>query len=117
MLRADVVALLQQPSRHGLQRDFDLIFLDPPSFSNSSKMQQTLDIQRDHAMLITHAMGLLKQDGLLIFSTNRRGFKLDPELESLFAIRDITHATVSEDFKRNPKLHLCWEIRHLAGQQ
>ena len=117
MLRADIVALLQQPSRHGLQRDFDLIFLDPPSFSNSSKMQQTLDIQRDHATLITHAMDLLTADGLLMFSTNRRGFKLDPELESLFSIRDITHATVSEDFKRHPKLHLCWEIRHLAGQQ
>jgi 23S rRNA (guanine2445-N2)-methyltransferase / 23S rRNA (guanine2069-N7)-methyltransferase len=117
MLRADIVALLQQPSRHGLQRDFDLIFLDPPSFSNSSKMQQTLDVQRDHATLITDAMGLLTADGLLIFSTNRRGFKLAPELESLFSIRDITHATVSEDFKRHPKLHLCWEIRHLAGQQ
>jgi 23S rRNA (guanine2445-N2)-methyltransferase / 23S rRNA (guanine2069-N7)-methyltransferase len=117
MLRADIVALLQQPSRHGLQRDFDLIFLDPPSFSNSSKMQQTLDVQRDHATLITDAMGLLMADGLLIFSTNRRGFKLAPELENLFSIRDITHATVSEDFKRHPKLHLCWEIRHLAGQQ
>ena len=117
MLRADIVALLQQPSRHGLQRDFDLIFLDPPSFSNSSKMQQTLDVQRDHATLITDAMGLLTADGLLMFSTNRRGFKLDPELESLFSIRDITHATVSEDFKRHPKLHLCWEIRHLAGPQ
>ena len=117
MLRADIVALLQQPSRHGLQRDFDLIFLDPPSFSNSSKMQQTLDVQRDHATLITDAMGLLTADGLLMFSTNRRGFKLAPELESLFSIRDITHATVSEDFKRHPKLHLCWEIRHLAGPQ
>ena len=117
MLRADIVALLQQPSRHGLQRDFDLIFLDPPSFSNSSKMQQTLDVQRDHATLITDAMGLLTEDGLLMFSTNRRGFKLAPELESLFSIRDITHATVSEDFKRHPRLHLCWEIRHLAGQQ
>jgi len=113
MLRADIVALLQQPSRHGLQRDFDLIFLDPPSFSNSTRMQQTLDIQRDHATLISHAMGLLKQDGMLIFSTNRRGFKIAPELDKLFAIRDITHATVSEDFKRNPKLHLCWEIRHM----
>jgi 23S rRNA (guanine2445-N2)-methyltransferase / 23S rRNA (guanine2069-N7)-methyltransferase len=80
-------------------------------------MQQTLDVQRDHATLITDAMGLLTADGLLIFSTNRRGFKLAPELEGLFSIRDITHATVSEDFKRHPKLHLCWEIRHLAGQQ
>ena len=116
LLRADIVALLQHPSRHSLQRDFDLIFLDPPSFSNSSKMQETLDIQRDHASLISRAMDLLLPQGLLLFSSNRRGFKMAAEMEAKFALRDITHATVSEDFKRNPKLHLCWEIRHRGEQ-
>ena len=117
LLRADIVALLQHPSRHSLQRDFDLIFLDPPSFSNSSKMQETLDIQRDHAKLISLAMDLLLPEGLLLFSTNRRGFKMATEVAEKFSVRDITHATVSEDFKRNPKLHLCWEIRHEVEQQ
>ncbi len=116
LLRADVVELLQHPARHELQADFDLIFLDPPSFSNSRKMQQTLDVQRDHADLIQRSMALLKDGGLLLFSTNRRGFKLAPEITASFAVSDITQATVSEDFKRNPKMHQCWEIRHGAKQ-
>ena len=116
LLRADIVELLQRPARYSLQPDFDLIFLDPPSFSNSSKMQQTLDIQRDHAQLIGQAMALLKSDGLLLFSTNRRGFKLAPEVSAGYAVNDITHATIGEDFKRNPKIHRCWEIRHAEGR-
>ena len=115
-LRADIVELLAQPSRFLLQADFDLIFLDPPSFSNSSKMRQTLDIQRDHVDLLRSAMALLKADGLLLFSTNRRGFKLAPELLEAFACTDITRQTIAEDFKRNPKLHLCWEVRHRQAQ-
>ena len=111
-IRADIVELLNHPQRFSLHQEFDLIFLDPPSFSNSSKMQQTLDIQRDHASLIDLAMGLLKPDGLLLFSTNRRGFKVAPEVSETWAVRDITHSTIAEDFKRNPKIHLCWEIRH-----
>ncbi len=117
MLRADIVELLRYPSRHSLQRDFDLIFLDPPSFSNSSKMQDTLDVQRDHANLIGLAMNLLTADGLLLFSTNRRGFKMAPEVGEKYSLRDITPSTVSEDFKRNPRLHLCWEIKHRADDQ
>jgi 23S rRNA (guanine2445-N2)-methyltransferase / 23S rRNA (guanine2069-N7)-methyltransferase len=110
-LRADIVELLAQPSRYSLQADFDLIFLDPPSFSNSSRMQQTLDIQRDHLSLVRQAMDLLRADGLLLFSTNRRGFKLTPEIEQEFEVRDITRTTIDEDFKRNPRIHRCWEIR------
>ncbi|MCP4472443.1 MAG: bifunctional 23S rRNA (guanine(2069)-N(7))-methyltransferase RlmK/23S rRNA (guanine(2445)-N(2))-methyltransferase RlmL [Gammaproteobacteria bacterium] len=111
-IRADIVELLNHPHRFSLQREFDLIFLDPPSFSNSSKMRETLDIQRDHASLIGLAMDLLKSDGLLLFSTNRRGFKLAREIDETCAVRDITHSTIAEDFRRNPKIHLCWEIRH-----
>jgi 23S rRNA (guanine2445-N2)-methyltransferase / 23S rRNA (guanine2069-N7)-methyltransferase len=110
-LRADIVELLAQPSRFSLQADFDLIFLDPPSFSNSSRMQQTLDIQRDHLSLVRQAMDLLRADGLLLFSTNRRGFKLTPEIEQEFDVQDITRTTLDEDFKRNPRIHRCWEIR------
>lgn len=114
-LRADIVELLKDPSRFPLKPHYDLIFFDPPSFSNSSKMQQTLDIQRDHAPLITQAMQLLAADGLLLFSTNRRGFKLDVDLGSSFDIEEISRATIPEDFKRNPKIHRCWEFRHLHG--
>jgi len=111
-LRADIIDLLAQPSRYSLQDDFDLIFLDPPSFSNSSRMQQTLDIQRDQSDLVRQAMELLRPGGLLLFSTNRRGFRLAPEIEQEFDVRDITRTTIDEDFKRNAKIHRCWEVRH-----
>jgi 23S rRNA (guanine2445-N2)-methyltransferase / 23S rRNA (guanine2069-N7)-methyltransferase len=111
-LRADIVELLNKPERFALQQAYDLIFFDPPSFSNSSKMQQTLDIQRDHEDLIRLAMNLLARDGLLLFSTNRRGFKLAEATQQSYSALDITHSTIAEDFKRNPKIHRCWEIRH-----
>jgi 23S rRNA (guanine2445-N2)-methyltransferase / 23S rRNA (guanine2069-N7)-methyltransferase len=111
-LRADIVELLNKPEQFALQQAYDLIFFDPPSFSNSSKMQQTLDIQRDHEDLIRLAMNLLARDGLLLFSTNRRGFKLAEATQQSFSAVDITHSTIAEDFKRNPKIHRCWEIRH-----
>jgi len=111
-LRADIVELLSKPERFALQQAYDLIFFDPPSFSNSKKMQQTLDIQRDHEDLIKLAMNLLARDGLLLFSTNRRGFKLAEATQQSYSTLDITHSTITEDFKRNPKIHRCWEIRH-----
>ena len=111
-LRAEIIELLRNPARFSLTNEYDLIFFDPPSFSNSSKMQQTLDIQRDHAELIGQAMRLLARDGLLLFSTNRRGFKLADEIGRDFDARDISQATIPVDFRRNPKIHRCWEIRH-----
>jgi 23S rRNA (guanine2445-N2)-methyltransferase / 23S rRNA (guanine2069-N7)-methyltransferase len=111
-LRADIVELLNKPDRFALQQHYDLIFFDPPSFSNSSKMQQTLDIQRDHQDLIGLAMKLLARDGLLLFSTNRRGFKLADSIQQSYDAVDVTRSTIAEDFKRNPKIHRCWEIRH-----
>ena len=111
-LRADIVELLANPDRFSLLRNHDVIFLDPPSFSNSSSMQQTLDIQRDHEQLISLAMNLMARDGLLLFSTNRRGFKLADGIQQTFEARDISPSTVPEDFKRNPKIHRCWEIRY-----
>lgn len=109
--RADIVELLKDPARFSLQADYDLIFLDPPSFSNSSKMQQSLDVQRDHQELIRLSMQLLAPSGLLLFSTNRRGFKMASEIEHQFDTRDISRATIAEDYKRNPKIHRCWELR------
>ena len=111
-LRADVIELLQNPSRFGIEMLFDIIFLDPPSFSNSKKMQQTLDVQRDHADMIEQSMKLLNKNGLLLFSTNKKGFKLSDSTSSQYAVNDITRETISEDFKRRPGIHRCWEIRH-----
>jgi 23S rRNA (guanine2445-N2)-methyltransferase / 23S rRNA (guanine2069-N7)-methyltransferase len=111
-LRADVIELLQNPSRFGIDMFFDLIFLDPPSFSNSKKMQQTLDIQRDHTDMIEQSMKLLNKNGLLLFSTNKKGFKLSDSLSSQYVVNDITRETIPEDFKRRPGIHRCWEVRH-----
>ena len=95
-----------------LTRDkFDVIFLDPPSFSNSKRMEGVLDIQRDHVFLIKDCMRLLKNDGVLYFSTNLSSFKLSSEVSQLFALTDITAKTIDLDFKRNQSIHRCYEIR------
>ncbi len=95
---------------------FDVIFLDPPSFSNSKKMDDTLDIQRDHVSLINSAMRLLNPTGCLYFSTNLRQFKLDEQLQQRYTIEDISQQTIDQDFKRNSKIHQCYIIKmpHLS---
>lgn len=89
---------------------FEVIFLDPPSFSNSKSMESTLDIQRDHFELIDHALKLLSANGTLYFSTNLRKFKLDPEITSKYNVEDISLKTIDKDFKRNFKIHYCFKI-------
>lgn len=90
---------------------FDLIFMDPPTFSNSARMAGVLDIQKDHGRLIRQAMQRLTSEGLLIFSTNFRRFKLDEDLEEEFAIEEVTRDTLDRDFQRNARIHRCWQVR------
>jgi 23S rRNA (guanine2445-N2)-methyltransferase / 23S rRNA (guanine2069-N7)-methyltransferase len=95
---------------------YDLILLDPPSFSNSKRMEGSFDVQRDHAELVRAAMGVLREEGVLYFSNNRRGFKLDPEIAADFLCEDISAATLDPDFRRSTKIHRCWRItRRAAG--
>lgn len=89
---------------------FDVIFLDPPSFSNSKRMDDTLDIQRDHLILIQAAMRLLNPGGILYFSTNFRQFKLDPKVGERYVVQDISAQTIDQDFKRDAKIHYCFKI-------
>lgn len=89
---------------------FDVIFLDPPSFSNSKRMTETLDIQRDHEALIQTTMRLLNTDGILYFSTNFRQFKLSTNLTAQFNVNDISASTIDLDFKRNQRIHQCFKI-------
>ncbi len=91
---------------------FDMIFLDPPSFSNSKRMEGVLDIQRDHIDLINNAMGLLNKGGVLIFSTNLRKFKFDEDALSSFELVDISRSSIDKDFERNTKIHQCWHIKY-----
>ena len=90
---------------------FDLIFLDPPTFSNSKRMEGVLDIGRDHASLIDACARLLAPGGLIVFSTNAQRFRLAPELPERYLISDISAATLPVDFARNPRIHRCYEVR------
>ena len=89
---------------------FDLIFLDPPTFSNSKRMQGVLDVQRDHPELIELCMRLLAPGGLLLFSTNAQRFRADPVVEQRWQVTDISAQTLPFDFERNPRIHRCFEI-------
>ncbi|TDR78285.1 class I SAM-dependent methyltransferase [Paludibacterium purpuratum] len=109
-VRSDVFQYLS--AAIALRKTFDLIVMDPPSFSNSKKMSDTLDVQRDHSWLIEQAMKLLSPDGVLYFSNNLRSFELDGKLPLLYQVLDISAQSVPEDF-RNKKIHQCFQIRHL----
>ena len=106
--RADVLRWLSRPPR-GVGR-FEVIFLDPPSFSTSKRMEGTLDIQRDHVQLIEQAGHLLDNGGVLFFSTNLRRFRLDPVVVQAWKVTDLTAATLPPDFARNRRIHQVWRL-------
>ncbi len=89
---------------------YDLIFLDPPTFSNSKRLAETFDLQRDHVDLIRQTLRVLAPDGVLIFSTNARKFRLDAAALADLRIEDWSRRTLPPDFARNPKIHQCWHL-------
>jgi 23S rRNA G2445 N2-methylase RlmL/23S rRNA G2069 N7-methylase RlmK/C1962 C5-methylase RlmI len=109
LVQADCREWLQESVAHTAR--YDLIFLDPPTFSNSKRMEGVLDIERDHGSLVHACAKLLAPGGLLVFSTNAQRFKLDDALAAPYDIRDISAATLPRDFERNPRIHRCFEIR------
>ena len=116
-LNSRVHQLVRADCRQWLQdcrECYDLILLDPPSFSNSSRMEGTLDTQRDHAELIREGMRVLAPGGTLIFSTNLRRFRLDPTMAESFAVEDRTAWSIPKDFQRNQRVHQCWFVRPRA---
>ncbi len=92
------------------KKRYGLIFLDPPSFSNSARMDNSFDVQRDHATLLNAAVRLLAPNGILIFSNNLRSFKMNHAALTGLRIEDITRSTIPDDFARNPRIHNCWKI-------
>ncbi|MGN0075919.1 MAG: bifunctional 23S rRNA (guanine(2069)-N(7))-methyltransferase RlmK/23S rRNA (guanine(2445)-N(2))-methyltransferase RlmL [Parafannyhessea sp.] len=113
-VQADVLAWVQE-QRHSKNR-WDLVFCDVPTFSNSSRMRGSWDVQRDHAELIIGISRLLTRNGSAIFSCNLRGFK--PDVDKLaragVSLEDITAETIPEDFQRNAKIHHCYIVRRTA---
>lgn len=105
LVQADVLEWL----RHD-RGTYDLIFVDPPTFSNS-KRAEDFDVQRDHAQLLALCGERLAPDGLVLFSNNSRRFILDVGLQQAFEVREITAATIPFDFARSPRIHRCYELR------
>jgi 23S rRNA (cytosine1962-C5)-methyltransferase len=117
VLRADVFAWLRDAVsafEAGDRDAFDLIVLDPPTFSNSKAMLGVLDIQRDHPWLLRQCLALLAPGGELYFSTNQRTFVLDELVQTRARFDEISAKTVPPDF-RDRRIHRCWHVRHLEG--
>jgi 23S rRNA (cytosine1962-C5)-methyltransferase len=108
-LQDDVLSFL----KNDLPRNaYDVIFLDPPTFSNSKRMQQVLDIEKDHGWMIEECLKALKREGVLLFSTNKRKFKLEPRLQALANVKETTRNSIPQDF-HDQQIHTSFEIRKL----
>ena len=105
-VRADVRQWLSED-----QRRYDLIMVDPPSFSNSSGLPD-FDVQADHAELLALAMARLSENGTLYFSTNHRRFKIDDAIKEYWQVSDVTAASIPQDFARNRRIHACFRLTH-----
>ncbi|MQT38396.1 bifunctional 23S rRNA (guanine(2069)-N(7))-methyltransferase RlmK/23S rRNA (guanine(2445)-N(2))-methyltransferase RlmL [Pseudomonas helleri] len=103
--QGDVMAWLD-----ACREEYDLIFIDPPTFSNSKRMEGIFDVQRDHVQLLDLAMARLAPGGVLYFSNNFRKFVLDEHLAARYAVEEITASTIDPDFARNSKIHRAWKI-------
>jgi 23S rRNA (guanine2445-N2)-methyltransferase / 23S rRNA (guanine2069-N7)-methyltransferase len=107
--RADCLQWLEGQETWGPR--FDLIFLDPPTFSNSKRMEGVLDVQRDHVGMIRRSLKLLRPAGRLVFSTNYTRFKLDSETLGDLSVEDISARTIPRDFERHARIHHCFVVR------
>ncbi|MFJ5363767.1 bifunctional 23S rRNA (guanine(2069)-N(7))-methyltransferase RlmK/23S rRNA (guanine(2445)-N(2))-methyltransferase RlmL [Pectobacterium punjabense] len=113
LIQADCLSWL-----HNGHEQFDVIFIDPPTFSNSKRMEESFDVQRDHLALMKDLKRLLRRGGTIMFSNNKRGFQMD--VAGLTALglnaKEITAQTQSQDFARNRQIHNCWLLTH-AGEE
>jgi 23S rRNA (guanine2445-N2)-methyltransferase / 23S rRNA (guanine2069-N7)-methyltransferase len=109
LYRADCLQWLEEQEARGPR--FDLIFVDPPTFSNSKRMEGVLDVQRDHVGMIRRSLKLLREGGRLVFSTNYTRFKLDEPALADLELQDISAQTIPKDFERHARIHRCFVIR------
>ena len=107
LIQADCLQWLEK-----CDRQFDLIFVDPPTFSNSKRMEDSWDVQRDHIKLMRNLKRILRPNGTIVFSNNKRGFKMDFEaLDELgLSAVEISAKTLPLDFERNKQIHNCWVV-------
>lgn len=105
-LREDAMELLRGRPRKGA---FDLVVVDPPTFSNSKRMDEIWDVQRDHVEMLNRLLEWTAPGGIVFFSTNFRRFKFNEEAIRGAEIREISRQTVPPDF-RNQRIHRCWRM-------
>ncbi|WP_374980322.1 bifunctional 23S rRNA (guanine(2069)-N(7))-methyltransferase RlmK/23S rRNA (guanine(2445)-N(2))-methyltransferase RlmL [Pseudomonas solani] len=103
--QGDVMAWLAED-----RGEYELIFIDPPTFSNSKRMEGVFDVQRDHVQLLDLAMARLAPGGVLYFSNNFRKFQLDESLDQRYQVSEISAETIDPDFARNQKIHRAWKF-------
>lgn len=96
---------------HHQDKSFDVIFLDPPTFSNSKKMTESFEVERDQVFLVDSCMQMLKPGGVLYFSNNKRKFKIDPIILQKYQVKDLTEESIPQDF-HDKKIHNCFEIKN-----
>ncbi len=91
--------------------EYELIFCDPPTFSNSARADD-FDVQKEHVRLLNAAVARLARGGVLYFSNNFRRFRLDEAAIARFArCEEISAATIPPDFERNARIHRCWRLQ------
>nr|WP_295904433.1 class I SAM-dependent methyltransferase [uncultured Bdellovibrio sp.] len=107
-INADVLEWLRANRDHAA---FDMIFLDPPTFSNSKKMEDSFEVERDQDFLVDSCMSMLKPNGVLYFSNNKRKFKLSENILAKYTVKDLTEESIPQDF-HDKKIHCCFEIKN-----
>ena len=115
-LQADCLTYLSTDS----DRKFDLIYIDPPTFSNSKRMSRSFEVQRDHVALLANLTRHLKDVGTVIFCCNKRGFKLNQEALAPYGFtqcENVSAATIPEDCARDQQIHACFKLSYSAAAQ
>jgi 23S rRNA (guanine2445-N2)-methyltransferase / 23S rRNA (guanine2069-N7)-methyltransferase len=106
LAQGDVMVFLREDRQR-----YGLIYVDPPTFSNSSRAGD-FDVQRDHVALLQACAARLRDDGVIVFSNNYRRFRLDADaLAATFTFDDIGRASIPQDFSRRPGIHGCWLLK------
>jgi 23S rRNA (cytosine1962-C5)-methyltransferase len=108
LVRADVLTWLSEAAALGER--FDLVVLDPPSYSSSKAMSGTFEVQRDHPRLLWQVARLVSPAGAVYFSTNYQGFALSAQALPALRFEELTPATIPPDFRRK-QVHRCWRVQ------
>jgi 23S rRNA (cytosine1962-C5)-methyltransferase len=106
-VRADILAWLDEADKRTAK--YDLVIVDPPTYSKSKRMDRDFDIQRDHVWVLQQVKTMVRKGGVIYFSNNLRTFRLDEDALEFRRIEEITDRTIPQDFRHSAP-HRCWRI-------